>query len=134
MNPDQQHERWRARLDAAVIEARSWARRALNARHAPQVQTLVLYVNDVDASAKWYSDALGITWTREKHAAGPEHVSAQVGGLLIELYPRGDRPASRVRLEVSVGDRYGDSDTAPDEFPHRLTDPDGNTVVVSLRD
>ncbi|MEC4615719.1 VOC family protein [Tsukamurella tyrosinosolvens] len=127
-------ERWRARLDDAVIEARKWARRALAARHAPQVQTLVLYVNDVDVSAAWYRDALGVTWTREKHATGPEHVSAQVGGLLIELYPRGDRPASRVRIELSVGDRFGNADHAPEPIPRRLTDPDGNTVVVTLRD
>ncbi|MGX9294430.1 VOC family protein [Tsukamurella paurometabola] len=128
------HERWRARLDDAVIEAHDWARRALAARHAPQVQTLALYVNDVDASAAWYQDALGVTWTREKHTAGPEHVSAQVDGLLIELYPRGDRPASRVRIELSVGDRFGNADQAPEPIPRRLTDPDGNTVVVTLRD
>lgn len=131
--PSDQQEQWRARLDDAVIEARSWARRALAARHAPQVQALVLYVNDVDASAAWYRDALGVTWTREMHAAGPEHVSAQVGGVLIELYPRGDRPASRVRIELSVGDRFGDADQAPEQFPRRLTDPDGNTVVVTVR-
>ncbi|MBS4102840.1 VOC family protein [Tsukamurella paurometabola] len=128
------HEQWRSRLDAAVIEARGWARRALAARHAPQVQTLTLYVNDVDASAAWYQDALGIAWSHEKHGAGPEHVSARVGGLLIELYPRGDRPASRVRMELSIGDRFGDADTAPDVFPRRLTDPDGTVIVVSLRD
>ncbi|MFD9829063.1 VOC family protein [Tsukamurella tyrosinosolvens] len=134
MPSDQQHERWRARLDDAVIEAPDWARRALAARHAPQVQTLVLYANDVDASAAWYRDALGVTWTREKHAAGPEHVSAQVDGLLIELCPRGDRPASRVRIELSIGDRFGNADQAPEQFPRRLTDLDGNTVVVTLRD
>jgi len=134
VNSDQQHERWRARLDAAVIEARDWARRAMTARHATQVTALTLYVDDVNASAKWYSAALGIAWTREKHAAGPEHVSTQVGGIVVELYPRRDRPASRVRIELSVGDRFGDADQAPEPIPRRLTDPDGNTVVVTLRD
>jgi hypothetical protein len=134
MNPEQQYEQWRARLDAAVVEARVWARRAMTAQHTPQVQTLVLYVDEVDASAAWYRDALGVTWTQEQHSAGPEHVSAQFGGLLIELYPRGDRPASQVRIELSVGDRFGDADTAPDVFPRRLTDPDGNVIVVALRD
>ena len=94
----------------------------------------MLYVNDVDVSAAWYRDALGVNWTREKHGAGPEHVSAQVGGIVVELYPRGSRPASSVRLELSIGDRFGDADQAPEPFPRRLTDPDGNTVVVSLRD
>lgn len=133
MPSDQQHERWRARLDDAVIEAHDWARRALAARHAPQVKTLVLYVNDVDASAAWYRDALGVNWAREKHGDGPEHVSARVDGLLIELYPRGDRSASRVRIELSIGDRFGNADQAPEPFPRRLTDPDGNTVVVTVR-
>ncbi len=121
--PSDQQEQWRSRLDDAVIEAHAWARRALAARHAPQIQTLVLYVNDVDVSAAWYRDALSVTWTREKHAAGPEHVSAQGGGMLIELNPRGDRPASRVRIELAVDDRFGDADQASEKFPRRLTDP-----------
>jgi catechol 2,3-dioxygenase-like lactoylglutathione lyase family enzyme len=118
VNSEQQHKHWRNRLDAAVVEAREWARRAMTARHEPQLQTLVLYVEDVDASAAWYRDALGVNWTQENHNAGPEHVSAQFGGLLIELYPRGDRPASQVRIELSVGDRFGDADTAPEGLLH----------------
>ncbi|KXP08819.1 VOC family protein [Tsukamurella pseudospumae] len=123
----------RARIDAAVSEAREWAAAAMRARRVPRLSTLVLYVSDVEASAEWYRAALGIQWTRERHGGGPEHVSAQLGEVLVEIYPAGDRAASRVRIELVVPDMYGGAEQAPDPFPRRLTDLDGTVIVVNLR-
>lgn len=97
------------------------------------VRTLVLYVADVAMSAAWYASALGIRWTRERHGGGPEHVSAEVGGLLLELYPAGERSVSRTRIEVAVPDVFGDAAEAPDSFPRRMEALDGNVIVVALR-
>lgn len=124
----------RARLDAAVIEARERPAAAMQARRAPRLTTLVLYVADVEAAADWYRSALSIVWTRERHGDGPEHVSTDLGGTVIELYPASERhPVSRVRVELTVPDMFGDADRAPDGFPRRLEDLDGSVVVVNLR-
>lgn len=122
----------RTRLDDAVVEAREWAAAAMRARRAPRLSTLVLYVADVEASAEWYRSALGITWAPEQHGEGPEHVSARLGDVLLELYPRGDRAGS-VRIELEVPDLFGDADLAADPFPRRMEDLDGNVIVVALR-
>ena len=123
----------RARLDAAVVEAREWAAAAVRAHQAPRLSTLVLYVADVEKSAEWYRSALGIRWTNERHGDGPEHMSAEIGGTVIELYPAGERLPSRCRIELELADRFGDADQASDAFPRRVEDPDGNVIAVTLR-
>lgn len=99
-----------------------------------RLSTLVLYVEDVEASAEWWTQALGIRWTRERHGGGPQHVSAVLGGVLLELYPASERrPVSHVRIELVVPDVFGDADQAQDGWPRRCVDPDGNVVVLQLR-
>ncbi|KXP08732.1 VOC family protein [Tsukamurella pseudospumae] len=97
------------------------------------LRVLVIYVADVEASAAWYRSALGVRWTRERHGDGPPHMSAEIGGVLLELYPAGERAVSRVRIQLEVADAFGDADRAPDAFPRQMEDLDGNTVVVTLR-
>lgn len=100
----------------------------------PRLSTLVLYVENLAVAADWYRSALGIDWTRERHGSGPEHMSTEIGGTVIELYPASERhPVSRVRIELDVADPFGDADQAPDGFPRRLKDLDGNVVAVTLR-
>ncbi len=63
--------------------------------------------------------------TEEKHGGGPKHYSFTNGGLLIELYPRGERAVSNVRLGLFTNDESlvnGDA----------IIDPDGNRIELLL--
>jgi predicted enzyme related to lactoylglutathione lyase len=47
---------------------------------------VVLKVSDLEVSARFY-EALGLSFQREQHGSGPEHLSANAGVVLLELYP-----------------------------------------------
>lgn len=65
---------------------------------------------------------LGLRLVREQHGGGPVHYSVQLGGgLVLELYPAGDRPATRTRLGLRI----------PGAAASTVTDPDGNAVSVA---
>lgn len=90
---------------------------------------LVLYCSDPEASAAWYSDALGLRFQREQHGGGPVHFSSRIGSTVVELYPAGDDgPVTRTRIGLSVPDPFG---VRPE--PTTVTDPDGNTIEVTAR-
>jgi predicted enzyme related to lactoylglutathione lyase len=44
-------------------------------------------VDDLEVSRKFYS-SIGLSLAREQHGSGPEHYSADLGGVVVELYPR----------------------------------------------
>ena len=54
---------------------------------APNLCLVVARVSDLAGSRQFY-ERLGLTFSSEKHGRGPEHLSAQVGGIVLELYPR----------------------------------------------
>lgn len=64
----------------------------------------VLYVEDLEASRRFFS-ACGLDFASERHGAGPLHYSSTSrSGLVVELYPRGGKPATRTRFGLAVDD------------------------------
>ena len=124
------------------------------------LRLVVLYVSDLQASLSFYRSC-GLALVPERHGSGPRHYSADLGGVVLELYPRGSRPPTRTRLELEVDSVGGVSaalaaagfiddtvlaitDRAPDAIngepyvPNAvpkcrlvLSDPDGNSVGLS---
>jgi lactoylglutathione lyase len=72
---------------------------------SPKPVTLKLFVvraTDMERSQRFY-EALGLQFTREKHGSGPEHLAAELGDMVFEIYPRGSGPATNgVRLGFQV--------------------------------
>jgi lactoylglutathione lyase len=62
---------------------------------------LVLRVEDLDRAERFYR-RLGITFTRERHGRGPEHLAATIGELVLELYPLRDTPTTGLRIGFVV--------------------------------
>lgn len=98
---------------------------------------LVIYVSNLAASAEFYS-ALGLHLTREQHGDGPIHYSTLLpGGMILELYPAGDRPVSQVRLGITVPNP---AETAEALLAlgyglrgKAILDPDGNVIELRRR-
>lgn len=71
--------------------------------YRPRLALIVLYVPPLllDEAARFYGALLDVDPVQEKHGGGPEHwsISSRLTGLVIEVYPAGDRPATRTRLE-----------------------------------
>ncbi|MFE5852433.1 VOC family protein [Streptomyces sp. NPDC056500] len=91
----------------------------------------VLYTDRLKACHAFYR-GLGFDFVKEQHGDGPEHYAAQTqDGCVWELYPSGRRPATGyLRLGFTVQAARGASAYAPGQ--HRLTDPDGRTVILSV--
>lgn len=90
---------------------------------------IVIYCADPAASAAWYSDALGIRFTRERHGGGPVHYSTQLDGTVVELYPAsGTRHVTRTRIGITAPDPYH---VRPE--PTTITSPDGVVIEVTAR-
>ncbi len=70
---------------------------------AVSLRLFVLRVADLDRSRSFY-EALGLRFTLERHGSGPEHLAAEVEGIVFELYPRGTGPEStgtRIGFQVA---------------------------------
>jgi hypothetical protein len=65
---------------------------------------LVLRCSNVAASRRFY-EAIGLTFREEQHEGGPAHWSCDLDGVVLELYPAGERIPSvgRLGLVVSTG-------------------------------
>src|SRR5205085_3796765 len=64
---------------------------------------VVLRSADLDRAASFYG-LLGLTFVRERHGSGPEHLACQLGSVALELYPQADSTstaATRVGFRVS---------------------------------
>lgn len=70
-----------------------------------QLNLLVLRARDPKALASFYG-SLGLTFQKERHGAGPEHMSCETGGGIFEIYPCVDELGSTraVRLGFTVND------------------------------
>ncbi|MEI5668362.1 VOC family protein [Bosea sp. CCNWLW174] len=104
---------------------------------------LVIRARDVDALGRFYS-SLGMTFLRERHGAGPEHLACSMGGTTIELYPSEGSIPPPMRLGFRVDDvsssftealaRGAQSVSSPrmSQWGERavIRDPEGNTVEL----
>jgi hypothetical protein len=111
---------------------------------------LVIRSRDIERSAGFYA-CLGIEFTEEQHDQGPRHYAAQVGNMVMEIYPCGDKePTTDLRLGFLVPDmKYVEmmlsqlsgedvkvrSDVVNENGRGKIIgivkDPDGNTVALS---
>jgi len=115
------------------------------AKKKGSINLVVIQASELEASKHFY-EALGLHFTAERHDKGPEHYAAELGGLVFELYPAGDKtPTTGVRLGISVPsiaravaevERCGASVASPPADspwgPRAVViDPDGNRVELT---
>jgi catechol 2,3-dioxygenase-like lactoylglutathione lyase family enzyme len=63
---------------------------------------VVIRVADLDRAQHFY-ETLGLRFSRERHGSGPEHLAAQLSGVVFEVYPQGTKPSTAgVRLGFRV--------------------------------
>lgn len=109
------------------------------------LKLLVLKTHDVDAACRFYG-SIGLEFTPEQHGSGPLHYAANVGDIILEIYPLpADQPVDcTTRLGFAVADPDAAADTAAAQGgrlvkPGRQTawgyvaivaDPDGRTVEL----
>lgn len=63
---------------------------------------IVIRTANLERAQRFY-EALGLRFSREKHGKGPEHLAAETGGVVFEIYPRGSGPSTEgVRLGFQV--------------------------------
>lgn len=92
---------------------------------------LVVLRSDRLEVLKRFYEAIGLAFVPEKHGRGPDHFSASMGGLVLELYPSGK--------EIEGGDlRLGFGVRKIDEVVEKLialgvdvADATGNSIVVN---
>ncbi|WP_241473854.1 VOC family protein [Mycolicibacterium neoaurum] len=110
----------------------------------PPLTSLVLYVTDLDASVRFYTD-LGLAFLEDDRCKeSPRRFSALLAGdAILELRACGDGPPTRTRLGFALPDpgtvgervralRYPVISYRGMELTAR--DPDGNTVELTLAD
>lgn len=109
----------------------------------PELSLLVVRVADLAASRQFY-ERLGLTFRTEQHGSGPEHLSAVIGGLVMELYPRANSLSTEgLRLGFVVPELAmvaGTCASSVVEDRERdgqrvvvLRDPDGHKVELTQR-
>src|SRR5438045_521626 len=67
------------------------------------LKLIVIRAHDVDRLVVFY-EAIGLHFTRHRHGSGPEHLSADVGETVFEIYPAAGAAENTVatRLGFSV--------------------------------
>jgi len=100
---------------------------------------MVLRCHNLELSRSFY-ETLGLTFTPEKHAAGPEHYSTRLGQTVLELYPAAE-PATPMRIGLRVDNfqhvlvalatsvMWENTGSSPQSA--LLRDPDGNKVEIT---
>jgi predicted enzyme related to lactoylglutathione lyase len=105
---------------------------------------VVIRVSDLEATQRFY-EALGLHFAHERHGNGAEHLATELGGVVFEVYPRGNSPVTTgVRLGFRVASvtaivaavqQFGaEVVTPPTEGPWGLravvVDPEGHRVEL----
>lgn len=84
---------------------------------------IVLRAADLGRSVAFYR-ALGLVFVSERHGQGPEHFTCDVGGVVLELYPRsGSEPSMGTRLGFRVSSLARSLDNLHEVGAAVLTDP-----------
>lgn len=105
----------------------------------PALTYLVLRCADLERSRCFY-EALGLTLIAEQHGAGPRHYTCHLGEVVFELYPRGSRQGSDVRLGIRVADLAATVDAVreaggevvrADADEALVRDPDGHSIHLA---
>lgn len=140
----------RPRLSAYQAEFAAFTAHLLSATRGdlapPAPNLIVLRAQDLDAARRFY-EALGLAVELERHGAGPAHLAAVQGGVVVEVYPRrgpaDSTAATRVGFRVSDLAATLERVTAaggvlvqgprPSPWGRRavLRDPEGHTVELS---
>ncbi|MCI0643166.1 MAG: VOC family protein [Gemmataceae bacterium] len=109
---------------------------------------LVIRGADIARAQRFY-EALGLRFTREQHGKGPEHLAAELDGVVFEIYPLGKGPATDgVRLGFRVPSIESALSSLQQEGAHVATppvpgpwglravviDPDGHKVELAQAD
>jgi len=104
-----------------------------------KISLLVIRCKDIEESKIFY-EALGLSFTEEKHDNGPKHYSCQHDGCVFELYPNnGHAPLDNNRLGFKVKDinEIMSQLTATSSYNFNgksvyiFVDPDGRKVEVT---
>ena len=113
----------------------------------PTLSLIVIRVSNIDRSAEFYSK-LGLSFERESHNGGPEHLACTLGGTVLELYPATDKHSpTQARLGFVVAsvedviqncrNDHVEIVSEPRESPWGLravvADPDGNRVELTQK-
>ncbi|GAA5051955.1 catechol 2,3-dioxygenase-like lactoylglutathione lyase family enzyme [Thermocatellispora tengchongensis] len=96
-----------------------------------QTTLIVIYTDHLRECAAFYS-GLGLPLQAEQHGNGPEHHAAELGTMVVELYPATEhRPATgSLRLGFRLPHHAAPRDLPPGR--HLLTDPDGRTIDLEI--
>ena len=112
------------------------------------INLLVLRCREIEQSRQFY-EKLGLKFIKEKHGSGPAHYSADVDGLVLELYPAKEHEQpDNCRLgfccafiaDIS-GELIHDKNIRVVEGMHErngalvvvVADPDGRSVEISQK-
>ncbi len=113
----------------------------------PRLAYIVLYTPQLAKTVQFYQ-TLGLDFQPEKHGDGPSHFSANVGHLILEIYPTNQMQSKEMwqqRLGFTVSsvfetwmslvDRGAECHTPPSadgqgDFHAVVLDPDGRTVEL----
>ena len=67
---------------------------------ATRLNLVVIRVADLERSASFYR-SMQMPLTKESHGAGPDHYSVDLGGVVMELYPR--RSEAEATTQTRIG-------------------------------
>lgn len=107
-----------------------------------KIDYVVLRCAELARSRRFY-EALGLRFEEEQHGRGPPHLSANLGGVVLELYPASTKSTAGLRFGLRVPSlavvldalaRVGEGAVIRigDEAPRSalLRDPDGHEVEL----
>ena len=111
----------------------------------PSLNLIVIRCGNLDRACHFYT-ALGLELRHEQHGDGPEHYSADLGGITFEIHPLGNSPitiATRLGLRVdSVDDAVNAAQSAggalvaaakqtPWGYRAIIADPEGHRIELT---
>lgn len=69
---------------------------------------VVLRSNDLERAQRFY-ECLGLQFTRHRHGSGPEHLSAELGDCVFELYPLSPNSTSTLGTRIGFSVQFLES-------------------------
>jgi lactoylglutathione lyase len=100
----------------------------------PTLSLFVVRTPDLERSRHFY-ELLGLRFRAEAHGKGPKHYSANVGDVVMELYPGSGEIEARTTSDVRIGLRVGSIEDAERRLSDAgleftIVERDGDRVVV----